>query len=78
MIHVNIIRFPQLMVEILRAHVNTQILTKTVPLFWKWSSVGQIWSQIKKLIFLENGEGWGGVSNRAFDRKTLIYYSIRW
>ena len=67
MIHVNFIRFPQLMVEILRA----QILTKTVPLFWKWSSVGQIWSQIKKLIFLENGEGWGGVSNKAFDRKTL-------
>ena len=55
MIHVNIIRFPHLMVEILRA----QILTKTVPLFWKWLSVGQIWSQIKKLILLENGGGWG-------------------
>ena len=34
---------------------------KMAPLFWKWSSVGQIWFQIEKLIFLENGDGgaWG-------------------
>ena len=44
-----------------------------VPLFWKWSSVGQIWSQIKKLIFLEIGEGWGGASNSAFHPGTLMY-----
>ena len=34
---------------------------KMAPLFWKWPSVGQIWFQIEKLIFLENGDGgaWG-------------------
>ena len=53
--------------------IAVQITLKMVPLFWKWSSVGQIWSQIKKLIFLENGEGWGGASSAGFDRKTLTW-----
>ena len=42
-----------------------------VPLFWKWSSVGQIWSQIKKSIFLEIGEGRGGASNAGFSSRDV-------
>ena len=32
---------------------SAQILTGVVPVAWKASSVGQIWSQMKKLIFLK-------------------------
>ena len=30
---------------------------KPIPISWKVSRVGQIWSQIKKLVFLKIGEG---------------------
>ena len=46
-------------------------MLKMVPLFWKWSSVRQIWSQIKKLIFLENCEGWGGASKPGFSSRNI-------
>ena len=36
---------------------SAQILMKPSPVAWKWLRVGQIWSQIKKLVFLKIGEG---------------------
>ena len=36
---------------------SAQILMKPSPVAWKWSRVGQIWSQIKTLFFLKIGEG---------------------
>ena len=33
--------------------------------------MGQIWSQIKKLIFLEIGEGRGGASNAGFSSRDV-------
>ena len=36
---------------------SAPILMKPSPIAWKWSRVGQIWSQIKKLFFLQIGEG---------------------
>ena len=35
--------------------------------------MGQIWSQIKKLIFLENGVGGGGSSKSRFDPRALTW-----
>ena len=49
----------------------SQISTKMVPLFWKWSSVGQIRSQIKKLIFLEMGDGRWWVVQLGFSSPAL-------
>ena len=48
---------------------SAQISTKPSPIVWKWSRVGQIWSQIKKLIFLKIGDGrWWCVQVRFSSR----------
>ena len=52
-------------------HARIRILTLRV--CWKWPRVGQIWSQIEKLIFLEIWDVPWQISMTTIRRGTFIY-----